>query len=359
MKTKNLLMLLAIAGIMIFASCKKDESVPDPLTKTEAENAFNQAETNFNDIGDQIDSQTGMAVLNSFGSIGFPEAIGKAMQNESLSADDFKHMPSFGKGGSDIDNDYNPYVNFDFNSLKGTWTYSTGWSHTSEPTDKVVLIIPYGEGTATVTFSGYETKTLGENTYVSHLSAEYKISTQATPVMTWEYFSSKTLTGLSYKYVYTIGDYTKTKTFSSNGEIYLKTSPQVVTKSWAILWEKNGKQIFSKSFNKKAIYNDDQTFTVQIIGQYRILDIIVKWNVDYNQSTNLEDFPAFITITVWTADGAKVADIIFKTPLAKTGYTLYIKFNNGEEMPLSEYANYLYDALYSFTYFVRYTGESK
>ena len=356
MKIKNLLTLLAIAGIMIFASCKKDESTPDPLSKTEAEAAFTVAETDFNNVADGLETLTGLTVLNNFDDLGLPNLTKKSVpQFQTVTAEDQKHLPSFVKVGSDFIYDSNPYVGFNFNDFKGTWTYTTSWSHSTTPTDKVVLVMPYGDGgTATLTYSEYETDVVDGETYTSHLKAEYKISTQTTPVMTWVYSSTRTLTTHSYKFIYTIGEYTKTKTYSDNGYGSVsKVIPSNASQSWSIVWEKNNSIILARSYAKEMTYNNDQSATVAISGNYRVKDIVVKWNIGYNTTTTDFSNPNnYIEISVWTTDGAKVADIIFKVPVAKSEYVLYIVFNDGTEVPLSNYIDSLYEVLYYYTWYI-------
>jgi len=354
MKTKNLLMLLAISSIVFFASCKKDNSTPDPLTKAEAELAFTSAEANYNDIATTLDSQTGLTVMNSFENIGFPNTAKKVVTHTTLTGDDLKLLPSVSKGGGNFITDVEPTTDFDFNSIKGTWTYSTGWSKTNtEPTDKVVLIMPYGEGgTATLTFSEYQIGSVNGINYLSHLKAEYKISTQVAPVMTWEYSCTKSLTGESYQFIYNVGDYTKTKTYSAKG-LLGKSEPTSSTVNWSVVWEKSGSIIHERSFTKMITYNSDQSEDYYIAANYRVKDIVVKWKIQYNSiSTDRNNPNNYITITVWNVNGAKVADIIFKSSVAKFGYMLYIVFNDGTEVPLSNYIEILYEIIYSYTWYV-------
>jgi len=353
MKTRNLLALLTLVSIVVFSSCKKDNSMPDPLSKTEAEAAFTAAETDFNDVTNQFEAQTALNILNAFESVEYPSPAKSIDYPKIFTSKDLKHLPSALKSGLDFIGDTNPKVLQNFNTLKGTWTYSTGWSHTTEPTDKVVLIIPFGDGgTATLTFSEYQTKTVGEESYTSHLKAEYKISSHSTPAMTWVYSATRTVTSFSYKFVYTIGEYTKTKTYTNDGLI-IKSNPTSGKISWSVVWEKNNSVIHARSYSKNIVFNADQSEDIAINANYRVKDIVVKWRIEYNSiSTDRSNPNNYITITVWNVNMAKIADIIFKIPVAKSEYVLYIVFNDGTEVPLSSYIEMLYGILYGYTWYI-------
>lgn len=352
MKTKNLLMLLAMAGILIFASCKKESSSPDPLSKTEAEATFTQAESDFNAVTDGIDNIEALELQANFDN--FFSAKKVAQLNNSIDKQVLDKAPYFFTKGKDFD-DF-PYIGVNINNLHGTYTYSTEWSLTSsEPTDKLVLIMPYGEsGTATLTYSNYETKTIGDYSYTSRLKAELKLSTSSMPIMSWEYTQLRTTNGYNYKFVYTIGDYTKTSTYSHEGTGNVKPIIYTSKTSRSIEWRKNGEVIYAKSLDYSYTSDGQQGYTVSVDSKFRVKNIVIKWTIDFNDTTVSGNINDIIKITVWTVDGAKVGDIIFKLPETKVEYVPYIVFNDDTEVALNNYLTAFGEELYNFTMYLRY-----
>lgn len=345
MKTRKLFVLIALASIIVFASCKKEDSTPDPLTKTEAEAAFTQAESDYNTVTEGLNNIEALEIQSNFDNFFYAE--NSAHHNNSIEKEIF---PSKVK-----DFDYIPYVELNINNLHGTYTYSTGWVQTSTtPTDKLILIMPYGDGgTATLTYSNYETKTIGDITYTSRLKAELKLSIATTPIMTWEYTQLRSTNGNSYKFAFTIGEYTKISTYSFAGTGVTKPVSNSTKKSRSVEWYKNGDVIFAKSFDYSYTSDGQQGYTVSINSKYRVKSIVIKWAIDYDETTYSNDINDIVKTTVWTTDGAKIGDIIFKVPVTKVQLVPYIVFNNGDEVPLSNYLTIFEDEIYYFTMYLR------
>lgn len=362
MNAKNILALLLVAFMMILASCKKIES-PIPLSKTEAETAFTQAEVDYTTILDGLVAEKGPSIQGTFNIYGLPTIAAKKSPTSLRMAKQIqlnKNLPSFVK----VEDDTDPLILSNFNGSKGTWTYTigVGWSPTSTiPTDKVVLVIPYGNGeTATLTYSDFQTKKVDTLAYTSQINATLTVSTETEPVMTWAYTAAKTSTSNRYKFVYTFGDYTKTKTVSVDGLTSnpSKTNPKTITRATSTIWEKAGEIIYAKSFSSVSTYNLDQTYSNDIEGKYRVKDIVFTWYIHYDQTTDLSNPNNYITISVWTRNEEKVANIIFKS-IAKSGYALYIKFTDGTEEPLGNYLEKLGSDIDAYTWFIKNYGTGK
>ncbi len=355
MKTKNILFYLSAISILFFASCKKDEA-PGPMSFDEATAALTSAEGDYHEIIAALEVESGPSVQDSIDYYGFPFTdVKKSHERADLAQLGLTNIPSYSY-------EADPYVDFEFNDFIGTWTYNTGthaWDHISTPSGKVVVVIPYGEGlTATITYSDYESDSTDDGvTYTTQLQAELAISSQPTPVMTWVYSATRSSTTLDYTFVYTFGDYTKTRIFSIDG-FFAKLIPESSKRSSSTVWKKNGEIIYAKAFNSVHTFTNDQSYTVAIDGKLRVKNIVVKWFMDYDETTDQLDPNNFIKISVWTTNGTKVADIFFKTAV-KADDPLYLKFTDGSEAPLRNYITEFGDEIENFTSYIRNSGRAK
>ncbi|NOU18731.1 MAG: hypothetical protein HOO91_14330 [Bacteroidales bacterium] len=348
MKTKNLLSLLAIAGLMIFASCKKDD--PSPLTKEEAQTAITTVDGSYNTIKAEYDATTGVLVQETIYNLTLPfDAPKKAPARlESIQKDLTRTIkPAFAKGGSD------EFIYFNFPQWVGTWAYNTStleWEKISPtPTDQVVIKFSYNGGTnnGTLTYYDYQTKTANGQAYISQLKAKVDIDGQASnPVMSWVYTASKGLTNGSVTFVYNIGAFTQTESYSADIAISNTTSKMNYSLSFEV--KKNGAVIYSTSANI-SMSGTQSTYTATINAQLRVLDIIIKWDIDVDNTTNTENPNNFMKISVWKTNGAKVADVVLVYNAELQDYEPYFKFLDGTTVKASEY---LHDLLYEIEDFM-------
>lgn len=347
MKTKNLLSLLAFVSILIFASCKKDD--PSPLTKEEAQTAITTVDGSYNTIKAEYEASTGVLAQETISNLTLPfDAPKKAPARlESIQKDFTRTIkPAFAKGRSD------EFIYFNFPEYVGTWTYDTGtssWTHTTTPTDQVVIKFSYNGGTnnGTLTYYDYQTKTANGEAYVSQLKAKVDIDGQASnPVMSWVYTASKGLTNASVTFVYNIGVFTQTESYATDIVISNVSSRMNFSLSFEV--KKNGAVIYSTSANI-AMSGTQNTYNATINAQVRVLDIIIKWDIDMDNTTNTENPNNFMKISVWKTNGAKVADIVLVYNTEIQDYEPYFKFIDGTTVKVSEY---LHDLLYEIEDFM-------
>jgi hypothetical protein len=347
MKTKTLLSLMVIAVVLIFASCKKDD--PSPLTKQEAQTAITSVDGSYNTVKAEYDATTGVLVQETIYNLTLPfDAPKKApARPESIKKDLIRTIkPAFAKASSD------EFIYFNFPLYVGTWTYNTGtstWTHTSTPTDQVVIKFSYNGGTnnGTLTYYDYQTKTANGEAYISQLKAKVDLDGQTSnPVMSWVYTASKGLTNGSVTFVYNLGAFTQTESFSADIVISNISSKMNFSLSFEI--KKNGAVIYSTSANV-AMSGNQNTYNATINAQVRILDIIIKWDIDMDNTTNTDNPNNFMKVSVWKTNGAKVADIIMEYDVTTGEYVPKFKFADGSTVLVTEYLHELYYEIQNFS----------
>lgn len=355
MKTKNLLLLLAIASIMIFTSCKKDET--PALTKEEATVVLNSVDDEFAATNTEISNNSGQKAIDAFYNLptspfgDIPLKAPKKIEEVKNLASKYKSIQQIKSGGGE------DFIDFAFNEHKGTWTYNSTdytWSHTSTPTDKVVIIFTNETKTVTLTYYDYQSGTSDGETYVKALKFKVEISGETTPVYSWEYSANRNLTGGDLTMLYTFGKFTEKQTFSSSFSI----SNSGVTANVSFLFElkKEGVILFSQSANINLSGTSETNATLTINAKIIIKNLVINYSINTNSSTNIEGDPSkFMTITVSTTSGNKVADVIFKYEELK--WVPYFKFSDGTEAKIETYlSGELYDLLGEFIDSLFYYG---
>jgi len=340
MKTKNLLMLLAIAGAITFASCKKDETT-SPLTKEEAEVEFTAMDEKYTAVSQELDNSTEVAVMASASGLSLPfgtpskaPARISAFQNDFLKA--VKSTPTKVR-----ESNIYPYEYFDFAEYVGTWNYVEGTWVKTPGGDNVVFIFSYNQGTdnGTLTFSGYESKSYndGEETtpYISKLTAT--IAIDGVDVASWNYTATMGLASMDIKYVYNLGAFTKTLSTAYN----LSITQAGLSMNVSMLYElkKDGEILLSQSAT--AVISEGQDgYSYVVNAKFRVGEIVVKYNINRDETTNTQDDPDnYMTISVWTTSGAKIADVVFE--LDGYEYVPYFKFTDDPSLVLvSTYSNF-------------------
>ncbi len=317
-------MLLAFAGIFIFASCKKDET--PTLTKEEATKALETLNTGFASLNNEFNSTDAILVQEELGQIGLPFDMETPLKSPSTSkkfkADYLKIIKpelskNYEEGG--------PFIDFNFIDNVGTYTYSDGWSKTSsEPANAIVLIFPFRGGTATLTYNEYQTKEFNSTPYISHLKFKAEISGQQTPIYTWEYTANRSATSASISLIHTLGNFSQTESVS------FSASTSSLTISFDFIFKKDNTTIFAE----EATAITSKSSVIMNI-KVTILNIVVEYNIDMDQNSNEEGNPGdYTTISVWTTDGYKVADVIFKSE--GNEYIPYFVYSDGSEEKVSD-----------------------
>lgn len=339
MKTKNLFLLLAFATI-VFTSCKKDETNTD-LTKEEAIAAIKSVDQSYvSDLND-YESSTAYQAMNAaenlnlpfFGTNEYAKMRMKSVQESIIKNSKSTLGKSKGDDGIDID----------FIGNEGTYHYVNGeWIRTNLlPNDQIVVIFSY-EGefeNGTLTYYDYAESTLSidgeEEKYVSNLRCKVEIVGHNNPVASWRYIANFTESTFSYtaalSFEYTLGAFSETRSFS------IKAGINGITTSVSDELKKNDVIIRAVSFNSKTTGNENR-YSSTIDARFQISDIVIKWAITITQDTNLAGDPnLYQTISVWTADEEKVADIIYKNILGD--WIPYFVFTDGTEAPISLYVN--------------------
>ena len=354
MKTKNLLILLAIAGIMIFASCKKDET-PEPLTKDEATTALTTISTNYGTDMEGFENSDATEAKDVVDDLGLPFFSGGLKAPINAKTLDKEILKVYNP--SNVSKGEGPYIDVYMTTNAGTWQKVDGeWTRTlTTPTDKIVVIFSYngGNNNATLTFFNYEKKTVtyGEETmsYMSSLSCKLDIIGMTNPVISWDYTASlkysTTSSVMKMKFVYKLGEYALTQSFGVSGSSSLSSSKIEISAFEEI--KKSG-EVLRSTLIEMTMTASQSSQSYSFIAKFRIKNIIIKWDINLDQNTNTEGNPDdYMDISVWTADGAKVADVIFK--LEGEEYIAYFKFTDGTEQKISELlSEYLYLEILDF-----------
>jgi len=340
MKAKNLLMLITLAGLMIFASCKKDET-PDPLSYDEATAALTNISTNYSTDLNAFEASDANQAMNAVYDLALPFSTGgmKAPLNQKIVKSEVLKVynPSKGAKGGLWDINLTEYA--------GTWRLVDGtWTKTlPTPTDKIVVIFSYNGGTdnATITYYNYEKKNLsyaGESmTYMSSLSFKLDIVGKTNPVVAWDYTSAMTMSASSYgmkmKFVYKLGEYSLTQAIAISQSSGNTSSENI----FYVLEEiKKGSDVLRGASFEITTTSGQSGENLSITAKYRVKDIIIKWVITIGPDTNTSGNPDdYMDISVWTAGGAKVADVVFK--LESDIYVPYFRFTDGTEVPITDY----------------------
>lgn len=319
-------MLLAVAGIMTFASCKKDN--PSPLTKEEAVIALTTTDTEYATFSTELEGSTETAVQNAVSELSLPSGTPtKAPANVASSQDKLMKTinSTSAKGGGGI----NPLYYFDFMANAGTWSKVNGiWTKTlSTPVDKVVYIFSYnGTNNGTVTFSDFEEKTYVQSTqtikYISKVTSTVAIN--GVKVYSWTYTSSIGLQNFNVEYVYNLGKFTKI--LSASYKATLSLAGIKATASMSYEMKKDGVVFYAQSANVTS-NNTQAGYSYVADAKFRVGDIVVKYLLNIDGTINLQGDPDnYLTISVWTTGGAKIADVVFD--LLDGYYVPYFKFTD-------------------------------
>lgn len=340
MKTKNLLSLLAIAGLIIFASCKKDD--PSPLTKDQAVTALTTIDNGYAiDISDLNEVQ-GYQASAALDEMNLP--FGSLPQKSSANAQTFlKEQKNILAKYALSKNIVGGTPEFDF--VPGTYTYEKGTNSftktASTPTDKMVLLFPFPisntTNNATLTISDYQSTTLTGYIVPTQIKGKIEIGGQTiwTMVATAGYGS---LVNYNYNIVTTFGKFVSTRQYSIN------FSNTQITSSALDELKKDGAIVYR--FSSNGTYQLSQTsFTADVNAKIiiRNIEIRVEFTFDFSTYQNVTDPNTIQKISVYTTDGAKVGDV--KLVKVENSWVPYIFFNNGESKPVGEYFHNLLEVL--------------
>jgi len=331
MKTKNFLMLIALASVMVFASCSKDD--PKPLSTEDAITTLESVDGDYLAIRGEYEANPSAIFMSEMEGFDLPWSIPMKTpyRPQSIKEDFAKTIkPALSKvKGVGIDD---IIIDFPFNERTGTWTYGVGsWNHTTTPSDMVVIILPYKEGTATLTFYDYKTGTYldsGETiTYITQLKFKAEIAGQDSPILSWTYTASMGLTSANAKFVYNIGNFTQTQSFSLTSAYTTST----VKMTFSLLFEiqKNSSVVYSTSANMVVSESDISGLKMAIEAKVRVMNIVIKWEINIDEDTDTSNPNNFMLVSVWTTSGAKVADVVLIWEEIEYDYVAYFKYSDG------------------------------
>lgn len=331
MKTKNFLISVALASAMVFASCSKDD--PKPLSTEDAIATLESVDGDYLDIRGEYETSPEAIFMSDMEGFVLPWStpMKTPYRPQSVKEDFAKTIkPALSKiKGVGIDD---IIINFPFNERTGTWTYiGDSWNHTTAPSDMVVIILPYKEGTVTLTYYDYKASSYNDNgetiTYITQLKFKAEISGQNSPIVSWIYTASMGSTSAKVKFVYTIGNFTQTESVSVS-MIYTTSS---VKMSFSLLFEiqKNGSVVYATSATVVVTESEISGLKMAIDAKVRIMNIVIKWNINIDEETDTSNPNNFMLVSVWTTSGAKVADVVLIWDEVENDYIAYFKYSNG------------------------------
>lgn len=330
MRTKNLLSILAIAGVLFFVSCKKDDS--GPLTKEEATTKLSSTNSDFSTISTEYKNTQGIQVQESLDGLtlpfdGLPQKT-KLQNQESL----LKEIKSYASNNqcfkSKVANSY-----FDFKEYVGTWEYDaanpTKWIFTANSTDKVILKFPHKSTTNNVTLTYYDFKEspLLTGTVMTGLKAKMEIAGQT--IWSWEYSATyNSILDFNIKTTVSVGIFNV-----SNEYDFAMTTNQWVVNASSII-KKSGSVVYSTTL--KAVYTkqSETSITVVVDAKVVVMSIEIRYKLSFN-SANMQNVQSLnpndiLTMSIYTTGGDKVADLKFEQNADKQ-WVLWIYFTNGEK----------------------------
>ena len=344
MKTKNLLMLIAVAGLMFLASCKKDET-PSPLTTDEATATLTDVNTNYTADVTTYQNSEQVAVSDAVKNLDLPSGMSPVMPFKKKSfRQDFQKVflsnPS--KGG------FLPDWEFPWDTYKGfSWTYSGGdlVKGSAVGANEVVIIFSYDGGTnnGKITYSGYATKTAtvmgSTDTFMSSLNMNIKIDNVTYVTMSFTANASGSLSSVNASMSF---DWTFGTSYSLKQSITFNVSSSQAGGhgSISLLEElKKDGSVLRGAYLSINITATQTTMTETITAKYRVKDVVIKAVMNIDQNTIFDGNPSnYMTVSIWTAGGAKIADVLFvEEPTGSGNWVPYLQFATGDPVPLTEY----------------------
>jgi len=330
MKTKLFLSTLVFAGLTIFVSCEKD---PEPLTQEQAVTKLESVSTEYTDVRSDVESLPVSQVENTLWDLNLPiydlptsKSSAKSPIEITKSLKSITSKQDFLKtfGGED----------FMFEEWVGTWTYNNGtqtWDHSTTPTDKIIITFPHPSSNATnnATFTYFDyttTQTLG-GPLMTGLKA--KLELNGTKIWDWAFKATYSLTNINFQTT------TSTDIYSFSDEFDFTSSNETKWGIKAIFTVKKNGDVIFKLYNS-ATYNvlANQEIEATVEAKVTVKSIEFRFKLTFN-STDIYDTQTdpndFITMSIWTTSGAKVADLVYKLNISSYEWELWIQFTNGEE----------------------------
>ena len=133
------------------------------------------------------------------------------------------------------------------------------------------------------------------------------------------------------KFVYTLGAFSQTESYSvsTSGS----TSSFKMTVSMLFEVKKNGNTLFAQSATVVAAENESG-YTVTIDAKVRLMSIVVKWDINWNDDTEMTNPNNYMKVSVWTTGGAKIADVVLI--LEGEEYVAYFEYKDGTREKVTE-----------------------
>ncbi|MEW5846185.1 MAG: hypothetical protein AB1777_07970 [Bacteroidota bacterium] len=357
MKRISMIALL-MAGMFAFVACDKDDA--KDLNKDEAQQQITNAEQELQTKSNEIVATDGYKIQEYFATQLTSPFYSKSNVSKSIVPSSFQKAYELTRQNMLLENPeiefyFDNFIIEFFDDVKGTWTWtSTGWTHETTPTDKVILKFPYPANNTTnnVTITYYDfTTTLvyGENIPTG---IKVKIEYNNTQVFTLAY--SATIANMmqySQKVDVTFGPFA-----ISNEESFDASVNNKVLYSKNFTFKKDGKLFYSEVANLTMTLINEQSANVLITATQVIGNLEFRLKIETNTSQLETGNPNdFVSLSLYTTGGDKVGDFVFVEE--EGDWVLYFKFNSGEQvkaetlMPLvSERFNSFINDLFSNLY---------
>lgn len=322
-----------MAGALIaFNACKDDD--PAPLTKEEAQTQLtdinNRAQSVISDYMDKPGAKIEEAMYDLPNLPFYDIMKSPAMVDSKMYVEKIKEKAlQFSKAKK-------ASINFDFNEYVGTWEYNSDspyqWTHSDQPTNMVVIKFPYPLNNATnnVTVTYYDyTESNGRPTGMKR-----RIEYNGTVVSETVFTSSFTLTSFTQSISTTVGIYNITEELH-----YSISETQAIVKS-SYTFKKNNETLYKEYAEVTITGGSNQVSSITIDGATTILSIEFRYNVKFKSTdviTRSTDPNNFITMSIYTTSGAKLANLKYEYNSTIQSWELWLHFNNGDKVVASEY----------------------
>ncbi len=328
-----------MAGTLIaFNACKDDD--PAPLTKEEAQAQLTDINTQTQSVKSDFMDKPGVKIEEAMYNL--PNLPFYGIMKSPAMVDSKMYIEKVKEKALQFSKTKKASLIFDFYEYVGTWEYNSDspyqWNYSDQPTNMVVIKFPYpitnATNNVTVTYYDY-TESNGRPTGMKR-----KIEYNGTVVSETVFTSSFTLTSSTQSTSTTIGIYNITEELN-----YSISETQAIVKS-SFTFKKNSETLYKEYAEVTITGGSNQVSTITIDGATTILSIEFRFNVKFKSndvitiSTNPNDY---ITMSIYTTSGEKLADLKYEYNSAKQSWVLWLYFNNGDKVIASEYINDLID----------------
>lgn len=350
MKTKSFLFsLILVAGLIGFNSCKDDD--PSPLTQEEANVAIDDSQAQYVAATTEISESQGYKIQDQIDNMYLPfdsySKSKKMLKNLKVDPEKLKQVTEkLYKQVKSNDLNFNfgfisDVEDIEFSDFAGTWDWSNGEfvKTSSSPTDEIIFNFPYPIENATNNAKLTYYDCTVHSTYGFITGIKGKIEIGGTEVFSFVYDLNYSTSEISSNLNVEFGAFEMISAFSIK-ETSISES-MTLKKDGSLLYKQSAKI----SFEEKT---DDIAITIDAKMTIASLEFRMKITFNYSEIDQLDDPNDYISLSLYTTDGAKVGDFIFVYNSADDYYTLYFVYTSGEQVPMEQIMSLFGDRLEGF-----------